>query len=98
MSKLAELLAHRAATPATSATDGYLESICGVESSKSSSRSRAVPSFEEFRSADADGLREAREERAAILEYDGGLPRAEAERRTGLGPESHVAAAVAVTP
>jgi hypothetical protein len=32
----------------------------------------------------AEAVREAEEERAAIMEFDGGLPRAEAERRTGM--------------
>lgn len=44
----------------------------------------------------SDTLRELFEERAAIMEYDGGLPREEAERRaaeiTGYNPETDAAA------
>jgi hypothetical protein len=35
-----------------------------------------------------DATKEAREERAAIIEYDGGLPRREAERLAGLGDDA----------
>lgn len=91
MSKLAELLAHRAATPATPATDDYLERAWDADSSKSSSRSRHVPAFAGPESVDAEYAHEAREERAAILEYDAGFSRAEAERQAGVRSEFHIA-------
>jgi hypothetical protein len=92
MSRLAELLARRAATAATPATNGEQKGAECAESSESSGCSRGTSALAEYRRLGADHSAEAREERAAIMEYDAGLPRPTAERLAGMQPRCGEAA------